>query len=93
MTKRELINTLESLSIDDDAPVFVWDADRDAYTSDGDSPSECMYDFDVSVLNDYMTEDEKEYHREIIGTEPRPIIVISFDNPDYEDAPEEVSHG
>lgn len=85
MTKRELINKLEALPIGDDAAVKLWDADRDAATSDGESPSTSMYDFEVGILNDNMSEDEKEYHRDIIGSDPVPFIVISFDNPDYED--------
>jgi hypothetical protein len=40
---------------------------------------------EVGVLNDDMSEDEKEYHRDIVGSEPEPFIAITFDNPDYED--------
>ncbi len=93
MTKRELIDKLEALPIGDDAKVFVWDIERDAHVSGGDSASECLYEFEIGVLNDNMTEDEKEYHREVIGSEPEPFIAITFENPDYEDEPEEVSHG
>lgn len=86
MTKRELINKLEALPIGDDANIYVWDAERDAHQcGDGDAASTSMYDFEVGILNDNLTEDEKEYHREIIGTEPKPFIIISFDNPDYDE--------
>lgn len=93
MTKRELINKLEALPIGDEAKVLVWDADRDAYDSDGESPSTSLYEFGIDILNDNMTEEEKEYHRDIIGSEPEPFIVITFDNPDYaDDTPDELKH-
>lgn len=85
MTKRELINQLETLPIGDDANVKIWDVERDAHVSDGESPSTSMYDFEVGILNDDLSDDEKEYCREIIGIEPEPFIAISFNNPDYED--------
>lgn len=87
MTKRELINKLEALPIGDEATVCIWDVERDAHEcTDGDSPSTSMYsDFEVGLLNDKMTEDEKQYHRDILESEPEPFITITFDNPDYED--------
>jgi hypothetical protein len=86
MTRRELINKLEAMPVSDDARVWLWDIERDAnQISDGDSASTSMYDFEIGVLNESLTEDEKEHYREAIGIEPEPFIAITFSNPDYED--------
>lgn len=85
MTKRELINELESCALPDNANVKIWDHRRDAAESDGTGPSTAMFDFDVATLNDNLSEEDKEYYREMLDIEPRPFIVLGFDNPDFED--------
>lgn len=83
MTKRELINALEACNLPDDAKVKIWDIEKDAHESDGQSPSNALYDFEVDTLNDNLSEDEKQEIRDEHEFEPIPFIVLVFDNPEY----------
>lgn len=85
MTKRELINALEAINIPDNCDVKIWDHEKDARDGgDGESPSTAQYDFTVGVLNEDLSDDEKEFFKQTYGWYPKPFIVLGFDNPEIE---------
>jgi hypothetical protein len=86
MTKGELITKLKELPGSDDMQVAIWDHRKCAHESTGEDASEGIYsDFDVHLMNDDATDDEKEYYNDRYDSDLSVFVAISFDNPDYED--------
>ncbi len=83
MKKQELIEKLQALP--DDINVILFDHRMNLNIGGGEPESAgCYSDFDISLMHHDLSEDEKEYYRERHDFVPKPVIVISFDNPDYE---------
>lgn len=85
MTKRELIQALEASPFPDETPVKIYDHRKCVYHDSGDDSAYGIHDFDVSSLNDDLTEDEKQFIIEQHEINPIVMVVLAFDNDDYDD--------
>lgn len=83
MKKSELIAALQA--IPGDPNVKIYDHRKLLHYATEEPTQEGLYDFDVHQLNDDLSPDEIQYTKDMHDVDPKPFIVVSFDNEDFND--------
>lgn len=88
MNVAELIKKLEEFPKDAEVRIFDWRKNLNEEPGDGSGNSSGIYQFEISM--ETLSDDEKEYYKEMHEQDYKSWIQLIFENDDYNDECEKI---
>lgn len=83
MNVAKLIKKLEEFPRDAEVRIFDWRKNLNEESGDGSGNSAGVYQFEVSM--EILSDDEKEYYKEMHDQDYKSWVQLSFESDDYND--------